>query len=284
MSVGLQPRASAVAPVPRPAPQWRGTLGAVVRRGLRDQRRAVLIWGLSLGIYGGLMAAIYPSIQGSMDQMLKNYPEALKKAFDVGAMNTVEGYLNGEMFSLIVPLAIGFFAVRTIAGATAGAEERGHLDTILTLPVSRTVLVAGVYIVTAATSAAILAMTGAITFITGRIAGTHISPGLVTAGVIGVWPLALLFAGVSALAAGLMHAARGVTGIALGLLVGMYALDVAGRLAPGLSAIRWASAFKYYGSPMRDGIEVASFIGLAAVGMLLTTAGAWLFERRDVLH
>ena len=94
------------------------------------------------------MAAIYPSIRSSIDQIAKNYPEGLKEAFGVQAMNTVEGYIHAEMFSLIVPLALGYFAIRAIA-ATVGAEERGHLDTILALPISRTVLLTGSYLVTA---------------------------------------------------------------------------------------------------------------------------------------
>ena len=95
------------------------------------------------------MAAIYPSIRSSIDQIAKNYPSGLKEAFGVQAMNTVEGYIHAEMFSLIVPLAMGYFAIRAVAGPTVGAEERGYLDTILALPVSRTVLIAGNYLVAA---------------------------------------------------------------------------------------------------------------------------------------
>ena len=100
----------------------------------------------------------------------------------------------------------------------------------------------------------------------------------------GVWPLTLLFAGVAALAAGVLHSARTVTGLGLGMLVGMYAVDLAGRLAPSLDPIRWASAFRYYGAPMRDGIDPLSFLGVAGVSVLLLVLAAGLFERRDILH
>jgi hypothetical protein len=129
-----------------------------------------------------------------------------------------------------------------------------------------------------------MAITGAMTFVVGRVAGTGISLGLVVAGVMGAWPLAMLFAGIAALASGAMHSARTVTGVSVGILVAMYALDVAGRLASGLDALRWISAFRYYGAPMRDGIDPASFIGLTAVGMLLVAGGALLLERRDILN
>jgi ABC-2 type transport system permease protein len=259
-------------------------LRAVVRRGLLDRRRSVLTWGLSLGSLSGFMAAIYPSIQSSIDEMVKNYPAAFKEAFDVGAMNTVEGYIHAEMFSLIVPLAIGYFAIRAVAGPIVGAEERGHLDTVLALPVSRTVLITGTYLAAGLIAAAIMILTGVMTFVAGSVAGTHISLGLVAAGVMGVWPLALLFGGVAAVAAGALHSSRMVNGIALGTLVAMYALDLAGRLAHGLEPIRWASAFRYYGAPLRDGIDPASFIGLAGVGIVFLMVGAALLERRDVLH
>ena len=54
-----------------------------------------------------------------------------------------------------------------------------------------------------------MAVTGAMTFIVGRIAGTDISLGLVTAGVMGVWPLAMFFGGVAALASGVLHSRAG---------------------------------------------------------------------------
>ena len=283
MSVELHSVPAVAAPGRRSAPKWQASLRTMIRRGLLDRRRAILVWGLSLGSLSEFMAAIYPSIRDSIDQIAKNYPGGLKEAFGVQAMNTVEGYIHAEMFSLIVPLAMGCFAIRVVSGAIVGAEERGYLDTILSLPVSGTVLIAGSYLVAAVACLMIMAVTGAMTFIVGRVAGTGISLGLVTAGVLGVWPLAMFFGGVAALASGVSQSARAVTGLAVGLLVAMYALDVAGRLASGLDPIRWISAC-YYGAPMRDGIDPASFIGLTAVGTLLLITGARLLERRDVLH
>ncbi len=284
MSVAITRQKASVAPVRRSPPENRTGLRAIVRRGLLDRRRAVLTWGGSLGALGALEAAIYPSVQTSIQDVAKNYPAGLKAAFGVNEMNTIEGYIHAEMFSLIVPLAIAFFAIRAVTGAVVSTEEDGRLDTILALPLSRTVLLVGSYIVAVLVSAAILAVLGAMTFVAGRIAGTHISPGLTAAGALGVWPLAAVFAGASALGSGALHKSRIVTGITVGTLIAMYAIDVAGQLAHGLSWIRWISVFRYYGAPMRDGIDVLAFIGLTAVGVLLLAAGTVLFERRDVLH
>jgi len=268
----------------RSAPGWSVELSPVVRRGLLDRRRSIAIWGGSLGALGAFMAAIYPTIQSSVEQMIKSYPSGLKEAFGAGAMNTVEGYVHAELFSLIVPLAIGYYAVRAVAAPIVGAEERGHLDTILSLPLPRTVLVAGSCVVSALSSAAILGVLGVATFVVGRLAGTGISLGLVAAGVAGVFPLALFAGGLAAVASGVLRSSMSASGVAMGTLVAMYALDLAGRLAHALDPLRYVSAFRYYGAPMQDGIDPAAFIGLAAAGIVLMVVGALLFERRDVLH
>ena len=98
-------------------------------------------------------------------------------------------------------------------------------------------------------------MLGASTFVVGPIAGTHISLGLVAAGAAGVLPLALFAGGLAALASGALHSSLTATGVAMGTLVAMYALDLAGRLAHALDPLRWISAFRYYGAPMQDGID-----------------------------
>lgn len=259
-------------------------LRTLVRRGLRDERRAVLSWSGALGALCAFMAAIYPSIQHTIEQVAKTYPSGLREAFGVQSMNTVEGYIHAEMFSLIVPLAIGYFALHAIASATVAAEERGELDTVLTLPLSRRALMLSTYLVMALVVAAIMAMTAAATLVAGALAGTGISAGLVAAGAFGVWPLAMFFGGVAAVSAGAFHASRTVIGVGLSIVIAMYALDLVGRLADGLDALRWASAFRYYGAPMRDGIDPLQFVGLTLAGVLLLVVGTLLFERRDILH
>ncbi len=261
---------------------WSAGLAAVVRRGLLDRRRSVIIWGGSVGALGAFMAAIYPSIRRSIEQVAKSYPAGLKHAFGVEAMNTVEGYVHAELFSLIVPLALAYFVIRAVAGSTVGAEEAGYLDTVLALPISRRALMVGTYIVSGLACAGILILTGAMTFVAGRLAGTGISFSRVTAGVLGVLALALFVGGVAALAAGALRGATRVTGLALGTVIAMYALDLAGQLARGLEPVRWVSAFRYYDAPLRDGLHPAAFLGLSAAGVLLMFAGAVLFERRDL--
>ena len=257
---------------------------AVTRRGLADHRRVVLVWGASLGALGAFMAAIYPSIQDSLAKVAQSYPEGLREAFGVEGLGTVEAYVHAELFSLIVPLALGFVAVRAVAGPTATAEERGYLDTVLTLPLARWVLMASAFAVACAVSAGVLLLMGATTFTAGRIAGTGISLTRTAAGVAGAWSLAVFAAGVAAVGCGALHRGRAVMGLGLGTLVAMYVLDVAGRLSATLEPLRWASAFRYSGAPLRDGLDAAGFALLVVAGLALAALGAALFERREILR
>ena len=257
-------------------------LRAVVRRGLRDHRRAPFTWGLPLGAMCGLIVAMYPSIEDSLDELMDNYPEGLKAAFGIEELNSVEAYLDAEMFSLIVPLAVAFFAVRSIARAVSVAEERGYLDTTLAAPLSRRALVAGSFAATAVATAAVLSVVFGLTVLVGAATGTGISVPDVAAGVAGVWPLAMFFAGVAMLVAGFAHRSATVTAVSAGTLVGMYVIDLVGKLAEPAEPFRVLTAFKYYGSALTEGLDPAAFAGLAVCGAILALAGALLFERRDV--
>jgi hypothetical protein len=93
----------------------------------------------------------------------------------------------------------------------------------------------------------------------------------------------MLFAGLATFGAGFLHRAALVTALAMGTAVAMYVIDLVGKLANGAEPLRWASAFKYYGTPVRDGMDVAAFAGLLAVGLACAAVGALLFDRRDVL-
>ena len=120
------------------------------------------------------------------------------------------------------------------------------------------------------------------TMIAALIVGADPDLWVIVRGMANVWPLAMFFAGLAALAAGVLHSATRVTAIAAGALVGMYVIDLVGKLAESLDWIRWASAFKYYGSAVQDGIDPVAFVGMTLVAVLLAWVGAWLLERRDV--
>ncbi|MEI6662799.1 MAG: ABC transporter permease subunit [Actinomycetes bacterium] len=268
-------------PVAQPPTAWH-SLGTVVRSGLRSERFAPLTWGLSLGATCALIAAMWPSVSGPIQKAIQSYPSGIKQAFGITELNSVEQYVDAEMLSLVVPLAMAYFAVRCSTRLIVGAEERGYLDSLLSLPLSRRVLVAGSLIVTAIVLLEILAVCWAMTWVAGTVAGTDISARILAEGFGNVWPLSMAFAGLAILLAGILHHPSTVTAIAAGTLVAMYVVDLVGKISPELKPYRIVSAFRYYGSAVQNGINLSHILALVAISAVLSAVGALLFDRRDI--
>jgi ABC-2 type transport system permease protein len=228
------------------------------------------------------IVAIFPSVEGALSRAIQSYPSGLKEAFGIGQLSSVEEYLHAEMLSLIIPLALGYLAVRAVASGLSGASESGRLDVLLSSPVSRRRLVAAGFAATAVELAIVLVITGALTGAGSVLAGAGLSASRAVAGFAAVWPLALFFAGLGVVATAFSLRTSVVTGSVAGVLVAMYVVDLVGRLDPDLSGVRYASVFKYYGNAIQDGIEPIAFCGLTAAAVVLAGLGAWLFDRRDL--
>jgi ABC-2 type transport system permease protein len=257
-------------------------LGALVLTHLSDRRRSLLAWGVPLGLWSAFIVLIFPSVEGALSKAIKNYPPALKEAFGIGELTNVEQYLHAEMLSLIVPLALGYLAVRAVSSGLSGAAESGRLDVLLSAPVSRSRLAAASFAATAVELAIVLVLTVLFTGLGSLVSGADLSFAAALAGYANVWPLALMFAGFGVIATGFSLRTSIVTGSVAGVLVSMYVIDLIGRLDPDLSGIRYVSVFRYYGNAIEDGIEPLAFFAVTVAAIVLAAFGAWLFERRDL--
>lgn len=113
-------------------------LRTVFSKGVRDQRWALLGWGLGVGLLVLIEAAVWPSIRDmpNFDELMESYPEAMRELFNVQEMTTGTGFMNAELFSLILPMVFIFYGVSRGARMVAGEEESGYLEVVLVTPVS----------------------------------------------------------------------------------------------------------------------------------------------------
>jgi ABC-2 type transport system permease protein len=255
---------------------------ALVAAQLRERRRSLLSWGLPIGAWSAFVVAIYPSVEEALMKVVRNYPAALKEAFGVGELSSVEQYLSAEMLSLIVPLAVGYLAVRSLASGLSGAAESGRLDVLLSSPVSRRRIVTAGFCAAAIEVAAVLTFALLLTLLGSVLAGANLSFSSALRGFANVWPLALLSAGLGIVVTGFSLRTSVVTGSVAGVLVGMYVIDLIGRLDKSLDTIRYLSAFRYYGKAIEEGIDPLSFLGVTVAAVVLAAIGSALFERRDL--
>ena len=114
----------------------------VLLKSLRDARRALMWWSIGLILLALMMMAFYPSIRESAEE-LEGYVEALSPevmalfAGEFTDITSPEGFLNSQLYFLMLPMLFLIFAISYGSGATAGEEDKGTLDLLLANPVTR---------------------------------------------------------------------------------------------------------------------------------------------------
>jgi ABC-2 type transport system permease protein len=251
------------------------------------QARSAAIWGVVLGAFGVMMVSIFPSISSGpgLEQMTDALPQGMMQAAgveDVASMGTIEGFLEAQIFGLILPLAVPFFAILAAAGAIAGAEEDGTIDVLMGNPLPRWQLVTAYFVAIAVSLAGILALFGLFLWGSALFIDAELPLGTVAEGVFGAWPLCLLFGGLALLFSAVFHRRTLAVGISGAVLLGMYFLDVLGGLVEELEGVRNVSTIYHYGSPLTEGIDWASFAGMSGGAVVLAVVAVFAFRRRDI--
>lgn len=259
----------------------------VLAKALRDHRRGVAGWSVGLLCLLLLEGALWPSVRDmtGMDELLAGYPEPLQELFDLEAMSTGVGFLNAELFTLVLPALFIVFGISRGAQSVAGEEERGTLELLVVTPMSNTRLLIEK---AAGLVAAVLAL-GAALFIATMLSSAlfdlrvPVASGL--AGAAALSGLGVEF-GCVALAAGAATGRRGVAVVVSAVAaVAAYVLYVAGLLVADVGDWSGWSPFHQAlsGGPLgRELPGSSAWLLLGAVAVV--AASAPVFARRDVRH
>ena len=251
---------------------------------LSEGRGLVVVVAAVLGVMGLVYGPMYTLLPASFTEALDGFPDALMGMIGQADMATPAGWLQGELFSLTVPVGLAAALVTIGARSLAGEERAGTMDLLLANPVSRR-RVALAKAIALAVHAVVL---GAVVFVS------------VTAGVLladlGV-PVANLAA--TSLLATLLGLLLGTIALTLGAATGRPRTAAIGTVAvvlvtwfawsflPLSAALAgWArlSPFEWYlgGDPLQSPMPWGDAALLAGTTALLVAASVPLFERRDL--
>lgn len=276
-AIGLLPS------VPAATPQ----VLVLTARTLRDRWRSVFGWGLALVLMGVLQLSVYPSVARSaqtMQTFVDEWPEAFREAFNLDAYTTGAGFLNAEMFSMMVPLVLIAVAVGGASAATAGEEEKGTADLLLTLPVTRARVLTAKVLATVASVILVAAAVLAALAIGSPLVDLEVGfSGLAAATV--MTTLLAFFFGAIALVVGAATGKRSVAlGSAVGLALGAFLLNALAPMADWLEPWQKASPFHWAlgDNPLVTGVNVPMAGLLLGLSALLVVAAGLAYGRRDV--
>ena len=264
-------------------------LNSVFLKTLRDRRRGFLYWALGLIALVAVHAAVYPTMRGNPDfkKLSDSYPEAVKSFFGFGGQFDITsgaGFLGIEAFSMLVPLILIFCTVGAGAGAIAGEEERGTLDLLLSLPLSRSRCLLEKLAALVVETLALGLVLWLTLVIAVPLAKMHVGVGELLAASLLATALALGF-GLIALAVGAASGKRGLAiGVSAALAVATYIVNSLASLVGWLEYLQWASPFFYYArsDPLRHGLEGSDLLVLIAIALVAACLAPIAFARRDL--
>jgi ABC-2 type transport system permease protein len=261
-------------------------LRTVFAKTIRDQRRALLWW--SLGFVGTVLlyTAFWPTIRENASQFndyIAKLPEAVRNLIG-GDYGTPQGYVQAEMFSLLLPVLLLVYAIGAGARAIAGEEESGTLDLLLSTPIRRSrVLLDKLGAMVGASLLLAMLAWGSIVAI-GRLFGLTVGLVNLAAAAANLFLLGVAFGSI-ALAVG---AATGNRGMAIGATSGLALVTfIVNTLAPSVPAIkplRFLSPFYYYADhkPLSNGFNGADIGVLAGIAVVAALVALAAFDRRDL--
>jgi ABC-2 type transport system permease protein len=259
-------------------------LTSVFAKALRDQRRALVGWGIGTAATIVLMGAIWPSFSGTdIDALIENYPSELGELFNIEAMSTGAGYLNAELFSIVVPAMFIIYAVGRGARLLAGEEEAGTLAIVLTMPIPRLKVLAE-------KGAGIVVGVGVLALVLGVSVGIvsllfdmGVSARAAAFGALTQWFIALEF-GLLALAVAAATGKRTLAvGIPTGLAAASYMAFLTSQLVDSLAWLQWLSPFHAAttGGPLGPSLPLLVWT-MPLVGVVAVAVTAPIFHRRDI--
>lgn len=258
----------------------------VFRYRLARLRGQILGWGVTLALYGLLMAQFYGTIVDQADQfeeLLESYPKEMMAFFgDFGDLVTPSGYLNLEYF-VLMPLILGVFSILIGSGLLAGDEESGRLDLIMAHPVSRLALFWGRSLAFVVATLAILALSWLGLYIPASWTRLHVGWIELTQAFLSLFGVLVLF-GMLALWLSLILPSRRMAAMVAGIaLVGSYFVTSLARINADLEPIAKLSPLNYYqGGEAIEGLNVGWAVSLPMAAGLFAVLAWRHFERRDI--
>jgi ABC-2 type transport system permease protein len=255
------------------------------RRGLRP----ALIWAVMIGLLGILVIfmvqdsealAEYARVFESMPAFVVNMVGGAEAKF----MATPEGFLAVGYFGRVI-LFMAAFGVVAGMNITANEEDSGILDTLLSVPIPRWRVVVEKALAYSALTALVLLSNHLILWV-----ATLISPvfettfGALLAANLSMFPIVVAIMAMTALLGVVLRRRGAALGVASGVVVLTYFVDVIGQSTQNGEALRAFSFFRYVntGEALRDGLALGNVVGLLAVAVILTAGAVALFQRRDV--
>ena len=145
------------------------------------RRRLVGTAALSvlLSVFAAGMVAMFPSIEQSgvdLEAYLEAFPPALREAFGLVSLGSIEGFLSAEFYQFGLVLLLGLYTAYVGGRLIAAEVESGRIDLVLAGPVPRWRVVVERYLALIASVVVVDAVSGIAVALAVTAIGDSIAP------------------------------------------------------------------------------------------------------------
>ena len=106
---------------------------------LRKRLKGSVYLTVGMGLLTSMMIWVYPSFGNTFegDELLDAYPPQLVQLFDIRTIGSLEGFLAFELYVFGWVILLGLYVAYSAANIVAEEIDRGRMDALLAMPVSR---------------------------------------------------------------------------------------------------------------------------------------------------
>jgi ABC-2 type transport system permease protein len=257
----------------------------VARLDLSMRRRSMIGYTLGMAVYVLVVVALYPAFKDStsLDDLTKSSAGVAALFGISGSLTSPTGWLNANVYANFLPLVLLLLAVGYGGSALAGQEHDGHLELVLSLPVTRGRLV-GQKILAMVAQVVVVATVVFACVLVGRgfdldVDVAHLGSATAAAALLG------LDFGLLALVLGGASGSRGMAiGVTSGIAAACYLVSSMAPVVSWLDPVKYVSPF-YWGvgnDQLDHGASVGSAAVLIGLALVLGAASVAAFGRHDL--
>jgi ABC-2 type transport system permease protein len=102
------------------------------------RRRETAVLTVAISLYSAFVVWYFSALDGvEYEELVSEAPAALRDAFGIEALSTVEGFLSAQIFNFVWLLGLGLYFAYTGGGLIAGDIESERMELLLSFPLSR---------------------------------------------------------------------------------------------------------------------------------------------------
>lgn len=262
----------------------------LVKTEFKRNFKSLLLWTAIIVGTALMMMAMYPAFKDSfanIEEMLANYPKEFLEAFGLG-----EGQLNmGDPYGwfgvegyLFVTLIGGSYAAILGSSILSKEEDDKSIEFLLSKPISRNQILLGKALVVVSNLVVLNIIMGLVLLISFSIIGDlKVLTWLLY--IVGPFILEIIFASIAFMVSVFVTKSRKVMSISLGIVIGMYAVDLIAKLTDTFEFLKYITPYEYVNatSIVNDNMIKPLYLLFSLLIVLISGFISWyVYTKKDI--